>query len=95
LTQPNMIPNTLAIANAKKRLPLNLSNIRTVTYIETVAIAGNDMSIPPDSMTINAPIAMTPIIELLFKISNMFSAVRNDLLMLLTIREYATIMMNR
>ena len=78
LMQPNPTPIAPARRKASGRLPSKRSSSRTVTYMATVAMAGKDRSIPPESITTNTPIAMVPMIELLFRMSNMFSAVKNE-----------------
>ena len=82
--QPRAAPIALAIRKASSRLPLNSSSTRTATYMDTVAIAGKERSMPPESMTTNTPIAMVPMIELLLRMSKRFSAVKKDLLMAFT-----------
>ena len=60
-------------------MPSKRCSSRTVTYMHTVAMAGKDRSIPPESMTTNTPMAIVPMIELLFRMSKMFSAVKKEL----------------
>ena len=68
------------------RLPVKPSRIFTVTNMETVAIAVKEMSIPPESITTKTPMAIVPMMELLFSTSKMFSSDRKEELMLFTIR---------
>lgn len=74
--KPKMLPITTAIRIAVIILPPRLIIITAMIYSATVAVAGNDISMPPLIRTKSTPMAIIPKNELLFSRSNMFSAVR-------------------
>ena len=64
-------------------------------YCPAIAIAVNETSMPPESRTINTPIASIPIPALLFRRSKIFSSVRNCGLIAVITMENATSTKNR
>jgi hypothetical protein len=82
-TIPSKIPMIAAIKNTKKMF--KLSPIRrsktAIVYPDTVAIAVNEISIPPEISTKSIPMAKVPINEALFNKSKKFSSVKKAGLM--------------
>ena len=63
LNAPSAIPIPDAISNAEIIFPPNLRQTTAMTYSAIVAVAANEISIPPDIRTNKIPIASTPIKE--------------------------------
>ncbi len=95
-TAPKAIPMALEMANASHRLSMPSEMIAfTVTYCATMATAGNEMSIPPDSSTTKKPTARMAMPALERMRSNMFSTVRNAGFTTVMAREKSTITRSR
>lgn len=73
---PKKVPTRTATKSAVKILPPIFIMTSAMTYSLTVAMAANEISIPPEIRTKRVPTAMIPTKELLLSRSNIFSAVR-------------------